>query len=131
MLEDFIEANSLNAKIFNSIKSFNMAKCSLFEGDDGFVLLVFPFGKMIDFEKLKKSLKTKNLLKIEGKGVEEITGYNEGFVPPISIYGVKVVLDMELEKLEEINILTGEEQTLSISPKEIEASNEEFEIIKF
>ncbi len=130
MLEDFIELNCPNAKICNSIRSFNLAKCTLFKSDGGFVLLVSPFGKRTDFEKLKKALKTKNLIKLEGKEIEEVTGYKEGFVPPISIYGLKVVLDKELEKLDEINVLTAEEQTLSISPKEIESSSEEFKIVK-
>lgn len=131
MLEDFIEANGLKAKIFPAIKSFNLIQCSVFEAGFGPVLVVSHYGKKIDFEKIKKAIESDSLLKIEGKDVEEITGYKEGFVPPISIYGIKVLMDDSLKKFDELNVLVGEEQTLAISPAEIESSNEDFAFVKF
>lgn len=126
MLEDFIESNNLTAKIHQGIKSFNLIQCTLFFSDSLPVLTISIYGDKLDWIAVKKAMDSKQLDEVTGKKVEEVTGYKDGFVPPISIYGIKVLADEKIMKLDTVNVLIEEEVTLTIPPNEIKEFNEEF-----
>jgi len=56
-----------------------------------------------------------------------MTGYPAEFLPPISVYGVEVVLDRKISGWEKLRCPVSEEKTLLVSAAEIEQWNEEFQ----
>jgi len=125
MLEDFIESNSLNARILPYAAKGSLVKCRLFKSGSLEILAVFPAKASISRENLKKALKLASLMQVDKFDVEEMTGYKADFLPPISIYGVTVLVDKGVLEKERVRCLVGEEKTLEISPKEILEANEE------
>lgn len=127
MLEDFIESNGLQAKIMPYSAKGSLIKCRLFSFDKGNALVVSFSKDKVSEEKLKKALKSDSVQQVDNSQAEEITGYKAEFMPPISIYGVKVLLDNKVAESEKVRCLVGEEKTLEISPKEIIEANDEAE----
>jgi prolyl-tRNA editing enzyme YbaK/EbsC (Cys-tRNA(Pro) deacylase) len=125
VIEDFIESNSLNAKILPYAAKGSLVKCRLFKSGSLEILAVFPAKDSISMEKVKRALKLVSLMQVDKFDVEEMTGYKADFLPPISIYGVTVLLDKKLAEKERVRCLVSEERTLEISPKEILEANEE------
>ncbi|PIU21065.1 MAG: hypothetical protein COT15_04180 [Candidatus Diapherotrites archaeon CG08_land_8_20_14_0_20_34_12] len=129
MLEDFIESNSLNARLFHFRKSNeSSASCKLFIPRNGFPVLVVKLAKdKINAEKLQKAIAG-----IYQEATEEnclsITGCSLEYLPPISIYGMVLLLDKKAAQHDLLLFATAEEQTLEISPKEILELNEESKI---
>jgi len=124
MLEDFLEANGLNAKIARGIKRNNLVRCVLFASPKEFFLLVFSAEKKIDRQKLCAVLKAEKVKPVHGQKVEEITGYEESFLPPVSIFGIKVIIDSEIMGKKPVHCLVAEDKTLEIFPQEIVSANE-------
>ncbi|MBU0635637.1 YbaK/EbsC family protein, partial [Candidatus Micrarchaeota archaeon] len=86
-------------------------------------LILVPGDKQASFSKLKKLFQIKKLRLAQPREVEEITGYVIGGLPPISIYGVKTVLNASFEKQK--NVLAGggdSEHLLHISLSELKKS---------
>lgn len=144
MLEDFITANCLTAKIFQCKEDVNTAaKAALIVGDEeavaksivlvasnGGAVLVILLGKdKIEFKKLKEVLGVSDVRLANAGEVFDITGYEIGGVPPISIYGVKTILDAEAGKKQEVVCGGGDAQHLMrIKVKEIIDSAEEISV---
>lgn len=124
MIEDFIEANGLKAKILPRSSS-NLAKCSLFLAGSEPVLVVFPAGKKISLEAVKKELDCESIALLSEKKAFEITGYESNFVPPVSVYGVKVLIDKSLFSMGNLRCRVSETLFLEITAQEILKSNEE------
>jgi prolyl-tRNA editing enzyme YbaK/EbsC (Cys-tRNA(Pro) deacylase) len=124
MLEDFIESNRLKARIIPYPAAGKLVKCRLFRAPGRYLLAVFFSKDRLSREKLCLALKADSVQPVSGPKVEEITGYNELFVPPISVYGVKVVLDKKIFEEEKVHCLVSEEKALEISPLEIAEANE-------
>ena len=124
MLEDFIKANNLQAKILSIPVKAPIIKCQLFRCDDIAVLAIYFASKEIDLKKLAKAVGAKEAKPIALEKAEDITGYDFEFMPPVSIYGVKVVVDSKLFVAEKVKCLISAEQVLEISPKEILETNE-------
>jgi len=127
MLEDFIESNGLEAKVLPYAAKGSLIKCSLFKADSLDILVVFFAKDRLSEEKVKKALACNSLRRIEGSLAEEITGYEAKFLPPISVYGVKVLLDSKVANAPKAKCIIADEKTLDISPKEILEANEESE----
>ncbi len=125
MLEDFIESNNLKARVLRHAVSKNLVKCRLFLASGQHVLAVAFSGQRISRDKLASALNVSSIEPVSGPKVEDVTGYNELFVPPISVYGVKVVLDKKLFQEEKLHCLVSEEKTLEITPLEIVEANQE------
>jgi prolyl-tRNA editing enzyme YbaK/EbsC (Cys-tRNA(Pro) deacylase) len=125
MLEDFIVANQLSAKILNRIVKNHRIVCSLFLADKKPVLAVLLAGNRVDEKRVKGIVKAGTLEKPNQIQTEDITGYAQEFLPPISVYGVTVLIDSAVMEKETVNCVVGEEKTLSIAPKEIKEFNEE------
>ena len=124
MLEDFIKANNLQAKILSISVKAPTIKCQLFRCDDVDVLAIYFASKEIDLKKLAKAVGAKEATSIALEKAEDITGYDFEFMPPVSIYGVKVVVDSKLAVAEKVKCPISAEQVLEISPKEILKANE-------
>ncbi len=124
MLEDFVQSNELQAKILPVPVKATAIKCMLFKCDNEDVLAVYFASKEIDPKKLAAAVEAKEAKPVALEEAEEITGYDLEFIPPISIYGIKVVVDSKLKIAEKIKCLINPEQVLEITPKEILEANE-------
>ncbi|MEM0360771.1 MAG: YbaK/EbsC family protein [Candidatus Diapherotrites archaeon] len=128
MLEDFIEVNSVNAEIVPGRFSENSARCVLLlskETGGSPVLAIVPGGKRLSLEKAARAAGSGELREASEKEDFEVTGYKHGFLPPISIYGVKVLVEKALLKKPVLNFLVKEECTLRIAPQTIMEFNED------
>ncbi|MBN2067029.1 MAG: hypothetical protein JW744_01020 [Candidatus Diapherotrites archaeon] len=124
MLEDFIESNNLAAKILPYAAKGRLVKCRLFICGKSYALAVAFASERISREKLKAALKADSVEIADSVAVEDVTGYNSEFLPPISIYGVAVVLDQKAAEAEKLRCLVSDERTLEITPVEIAETNE-------
>ena len=122
MLEDFIQVNQVKAEIMifekpvmnkkqvekvKTLMNLDMpvVKSILFMVDKQPILVVLLDDDMVSRKKLKDILKAKEVLMADAAEVEDITGYEVGAVPPISIYGVHTILDKKV--LEQKTVLAG------------------------
>jgi len=128
MLEDFIEANSTKAEILRKRLLLNQAKCFLLvsrkEGEMP-VLAVVPAGTRVSLEKAEKESGVPKLMPADESETQRITGYEYGFLPPVSIYGVKVLVEKSLLEKEYACVLVGEDVTLRIESEAILELNED------
>ncbi|MEM4662522.1 MAG: YbaK/EbsC family protein [Candidatus Diapherotrites archaeon] len=129
MLEDFIEVNKLKATIIEkAIFNSSSAKCVLLLREPTALkpfLVVHLKNTEISMEKVKNILPIAETKEANAKETYYITGYQKGYLPAISIYGVIVLLDIRAAKKKKLYILVGENRTLEISPAEIKKANEE------
>ncbi len=125
MLADFIAANSLKARILPYPAKGRIVRCRLFSSPSCDVLAVYFSDDKISLEKLKALLKSDIIEHMGLARAEDITGYEAEFMPPISIYGIKVVVDRKVMESENVKCLVSEEKTLEISPKEILEANDD------
>ncbi len=129
MLEDFIQANKLNARILHrQVSGANSAKCTLFvsrEKRSVPVLAVFLSRHSPDLKKMEKESGLKGLREADNRETEGITGYSKEFLPPVSVYGIRVLLDESASSAETFFFPVGDKKTLAISPEEIMECNEE------
>ncbi len=126
MLDDFIKVNRLSATIFECEDSHAAAKAIEHTGDaeavaksivmvasSGEPLLVVLLGKdKIDLAKIKKLLDVHDVRLASPKEVLEITGYEVGGVPPISVYGIRTLMDKAVSEKEEVVCGGGDAQHL-------------------
>ena len=140
MLEDFIKVNKLGAKIFEapnvrtSVQAEQIvgpletiAKSIVLVCSDGtFALVVLLGADKIDFSKVKKVLGVSDVRLASPKEVLEISGYEIGGVPPISIYGVRPIVDASVAEKEQVVCGGGDAQHLMrIKVGEILSTNED------
>jgi len=82
----------------------------------------------IDLEKVSKITELSLELATPNQTLE-ITGYNVGGVPPITIFGVKTIIDKLVMEKEIVYSGGGDDHSmLKISPKEIEEFGTEVQI---
>jgi|GEM_PF-2308117 len=129
MLEDFIEVNCLKAELIDkAIFGQNAAKCKLIIREPTSLkplLIVHLLKDDVSIEKISKLFPGAELKEPKAKEVFYITGYRDGYLPPISIYGVIVLIDKKAAQREKLDILVGDERTLEISIDEIKKANDE------
>jgi len=146
MLKEFIEINNLKARLlavmkpvssplgaasFIDVSASNIAKTVLFiDKDKCGVLCVIPANSSINEQKIQKIVSNGLLLPASQKQCLETTGYELEFVPPVSVYGIKVLLDESLAEKKTIYCSAGEKQKLLvISPHEIIEHNEDIQVV--
>jgi len=144
MLEQFIRANGLSAEVISpakeaatlrdaarelGVKMSDFAKAELFVFNDRGVLVIVKIGEDIAKENVCKGIGAEGLRCASMDEAEEITGFREGCIPPIGIYGVRTVMDKALMKKDVLYFSIGRNQFLKITPKEIEENSEEFEAV--
>jgi prolyl-tRNA editing enzyme YbaK/EbsC (Cys-tRNA(Pro) deacylase) len=143
VIEDFLSANKLDAEFFSfdgavSIKKAlfetqtqfsSVAKAEFYVNNSGEeFLFVFPFNSKLELSKLKQLTKSSELVSPDPEVTLDATGYAKGFLPPVSIYGVKVFLDKSLENKNYLFFQVGENSFLKISPDSIIEANEDSSI---
>ena len=69
-------------------------------------------------KKLKDLLKAKDLDMADPEEVEDITGYEVGAVPPISIYGIQTIIDKKV--LDQKEVLAGGGTTFALMKIQVE-----------
>lgn len=137
MLDDFIEANGLTAEIIRFEKEVKTTKGAaaaikaelsdivksilLFDVEkNSAVLAVLPGDCRVDLEKVIKLTGFSSLKLATPEQAVEVTGYEAGSVPPVSIYGVKTLVDRKVLEKEVVYAGGGDDfSVLKISPKEI------------
>jgi len=139
MVNEFIENNALTAEIISfstetpvsvaiKTKKFNpknIAQINIFiskKKDE--ILSITPFGKKADIQKLEEIL-GEELLELNEEECLELTGYNKRYLPPISIYGVKVFIDVSFDNFEYLIFPLSIKKYLKISLEEILSFNED------
>ncbi|PIN85342.1 MAG: hypothetical protein COV47_02620 [Candidatus Diapherotrites archaeon CG11_big_fil_rev_8_21_14_0_20_37_9] len=135
-LENFIKTNRLKAVVFEcegevhsaakaaaQLKgnSMSVAKSIVLIDSAKEPLLVILLGSdKISFAKVKVLLGVSDVRLAFPEEVKEITGYEIGGVPPISIYGVRVIVDSSVADKKEVVCGGGDPQHLMrITVKEI------------
>lgn len=106
MLDDYIAVNKVNAEIMRfkeevansqqaatAESTFPGVKTILLAHEKGFVLAIVDGTKKVDMRAIAKILETTNVRLATLQEVENVTGYEVGAVPPISIYGVPTLID--------------------------------------
>jgi len=124
MLQDFIESNNLQATLLPYPAKGRLVKCMLFTTGHEDVLTVSFASDKVSEEKVKAALKVSSIKQLDRIAAEEVSGYLGEFLPPISIYGVKVLVDKKVIEAEKVRCLVSEEKTLEIAPKEIIEAND-------
>ena len=131
MLEDYIETNRLSARIVKTKKNTQSIVCAVFLADNNPVLAIHFSSGSLSAEKIKQALVCEELSVPTDKEVFEITGYESGFVPPISIFEIKVLLDKKLLSPKTLSCPISETHSLEISPREIQEQNEDSVVGEF
>ncbi len=106
MLPEFLETNQITAQILTfdeEVKNCKQAmalektnpivKSILFTHEKGFVLVILEGTQKTDLKALETLLQTQHARLATPEEVENVTGYEVGAVPPISIYGVPTLID--------------------------------------
>ena len=136
VLDDFIKANKLKAKVFATtrevhtadraakemgLEADSVAKTILLMDSSKNPILVILLGRdRVDFAKIKALLGVHDVRLAEPEEVLEITGYEIGGVPPISIYGPVTFMDWRISRKGEIICGGGDElHLMRIHVKEI------------
>jgi prolyl-tRNA editing enzyme YbaK/EbsC (Cys-tRNA(Pro) deacylase) len=128
MLEDFIEANGLKARIVPRALKADLIKCRFFVAGSDEILAISLNESPLSFEKISATL-GKEAAPVSDARAEQMTGYQKQFMPPVSIYGVKVLLDKRVLEKQLVHCLVGEERTLGISPGEIKDFNDDVMVV--
>ncbi len=137
MLRDFAEVNCPNAKILRlketassaqdarrlsgaSGESFLKSRLFLDENGAG-ILCVFQLNRKVDLDRVSGALGGKKIREAESAETIEVTGYSSELLPPLSVYGVKTLVDFPVwEKQGEVFCCTGEsDSVLKIPVKEL------------
>ena len=128
MLEEFIEGNKLMAKIVVGHGSGPRIRCRVFAAGNDEVLLITLKASTIDFDKVEKAF-GKRVEPISEERAEEMTGYREEFLPPVSIYGVKVLLDERVAEKKTVVCALSNEKSLEIPVSEIKDFNDDLVVV--
>jgi prolyl-tRNA editing enzyme YbaK/EbsC (Cys-tRNA(Pro) deacylase) len=142
MLSEFIERNDLKSELidFSSTISTDrliskgrfpsnlVVKIQLFntEKNNPFIIIA-PFHSELDFEKIKKISSDEEIIEMDHTETAEMTGYKKEKIPPISIYGIKIIIDSSLENKNHLFCRVGEKKFLKVILEEIIEFNDEVE----
>jgi len=143
LLEDFIIVNKIDSELINFPTSTNTnvaverkklpfsstVKIQLFNSvKNEPVIIITHFNSELDLKKIKKLLLLKDnndLIEQNNDETINITGYKKGFVPPISIFGIRIILDSSLEKKSFLFCQVSEKTFLKVPTQSIIDYNDE------
>lgn len=145
MLDDFISVNKIPAQIHfipSGTKTATQAERAfadsglvvvksilLIDSNQNPALVILKGSDKVDLQKVKKILGVSDVRLAHPEEVLEITGYEVGGVPPVSVFGVKTILDSGIEHLKEVIAGGGtQNHLLQIKVADILANVEEIEI---
>jgi prolyl-tRNA editing enzyme YbaK/EbsC (Cys-tRNA(Pro) deacylase) len=127
MLEEFIEKNGLDAKLLpldKEIRGYtriaalagvpekNVLRTVLYinSANEPF-LAVFPAHAEPDIDRLCALAGCVKAMEASDDESEEITGYKNGVMPPISVYGIKTIVDSSVPDMDRIACFAGRRDT--------------------
>jgi Ala-tRNA(Pro) deacylase len=88
------------------------AKALVFHADDRVVLLVLPANRRIDSRAFKRAFGVKNLRMVSAEELFELTGLEQGAVPPFGhLLGLPTFVDERLIELPQISFNAGSRTT--------------------
>ncbi|MDD3084054.1 MAG: YbaK/EbsC family protein [Candidatus ainarchaeum sp.] len=140
MLEDFIERNDINAEFINfstnsstdlliankKLPASSTVKIQLFNSKNNNPFIVItPFQSELNFEKIKLIMLENDLVEQNSDESVEITGYKKGFIPPISIFGIKIIIDYSLKTKNFLFCRVSEKSFLKVFLKSVLETNED------
>lgn len=144
MLEDFIVTNRLKSQLINFPTDITInliaqknifpkkylvkLKAFITKENDLFITII-PFNLEIDFEKLKNIILEEEFLELNEDECFDITGYKKNYLPPISIYGAKIIIDTSLKNNELLISKTDEKQLFKAQMNEVLEYNDEVEFV--
>jgi prolyl-tRNA editing enzyme YbaK/EbsC (Cys-tRNA(Pro) deacylase) len=126
-LQAFLDAEKVKAKIVRfetPVKTVKEAaqkvnqstkgivKTIVYLADEEPILVILLGSQQIDEEKLKQATGSISVRLASSEEVEEATGYSPGGVPPISIYGVRTLIQKEVEQQGVVYTGGGDEYSL-------------------
>ena len=123
MLDIFIKSNNLTAKIVPKSEG-TFIRCRLFDAGVEVILTISLKGTTLDFSKIESFLGSKPK-PIDADKVMEETGYSKDFLPPISIYGVKVLIDSKVFKHNVVKCLISDVLCVKLPVSEINDFNDD------
>jgi hypothetical protein len=140
MIDDFIEKNKLESELISLPTEESMdsliakkrfparltAKIKLFNTPSNHaIMVVVPFQSEINIDKLKKILGEDELIESNNDESIQITGYKKDFVPPLSVFGVTIMLNFSFENKLHFFCRVGEKSYLKAFVKEVIEFNED------
>ena len=128
MLEEFIDVHNLSARILaGHLRKKSGVKVKLFLANSSAFLVLFPAGKKLSIEKLAKTINLgfTKFHEATEKECLEITGYKKNFLVPVSIFGVKLLIDSSLKKFDVLYFFLENDKTLEIPLTEIIEFNDD------
>ena len=138
MLEDFIITNKLDSEIikFPSLSSTDSliaskklpsnltVKVQIFDSkNDSPFITIIPYHSELDIPVLKSIVNVGDFLELDTFESVDITGYKKGFIPTISVFGVKIIIDSSLENKAVLFCRVGEKSFLKTSMTSILDTN--------
>ena len=124
MLDDFLKSNDSSAEITKHVQKQSLAKCTLFISGNISLISITHFKETPLIEKLKEIFGFKNLKHADNEKTEQITGYKKDSLPPISVYGAKIIIDEKLMNKEFLFFEIADRKFLKITPNDIILLNE-------
>jgi prolyl-tRNA editing enzyme YbaK/EbsC (Cys-tRNA(Pro) deacylase) len=140
MLEDFIEFNELKAEIItfstntptnnliasNALPPKSTIKVQIFNSKKNEPLIaITPFHSELNIKIIKLIMGEEEILEMNDKEAIETIGYGKECVPPISIYGIKIIIDKSLENKRVLYSRVGEKSFLKVPLSEILKINDD------
>ena len=119
MLEDFLEANGLCSKVVRGRDFSPRIECELFIKGSQPVLAVFMHGSKPLSEHIESVSGIKPLERVPDAAVEEVSGYEADFLPPLSVYGVITVVDTAVMEHGIVYCVVGDNTVLRVSTQEL------------
>jgi len=140
MLEDYIAINKVDAEIISFPTETNVESAIKKKGfssnsvlqiklyntvNNNPFLVMAPFYSKINEKKLCALLSEEEIIECNADEVFNITGYEKGFLPPISIYGIKVIADESIKEKKNVFCPINEKQFLKVLVQAIIDTDEE------
>ena len=117
-MDSLIAKNRFPARMCVDIRLFNTKEDMPF-------MVVVPYHYDLDIDKLKKIVGTAELIELDNSESMQVTGYKKGFVPPISVFGVTIIVDFSFENRLHFFCRVGQKEYLKAFVKEIIEFNED------
>ncbi|MGI6589764.1 MAG: hypothetical protein ACOX1V_03840 [Candidatus Iainarchaeum sp.] len=138
MVQDFVSANSIDAKVvsfqkevsvekvlaLNNLSTSSFAKAVPFVDDKMNIFVLIKIASEKEDISFAEDIFDKNLNPIDSKTIEKITGFKKNFFPPISVLGAKMEFTPLAKKQKQLVFSLSEKEYLIIGVDGIKKSQE-------
>jgi prolyl-tRNA editing enzyme YbaK/EbsC (Cys-tRNA(Pro) deacylase) len=140
MIDDFIEKNKLESELISlpteesmdsliAKKRFPARMCvniGVFNTPSNKpFMVIIPYNSELSVEKVKKIVGEDELIELDNEESIKVTGYKQGFVPPISVFGITILIDFSFENKLHLFCRVGQKNYLKAFVKEVIEFNED------